>query len=119
MIHENDGNEPMDEQMDEPRDEVGKPLSVWIMVGVILFILALAAFNEEYNPSKKIQPGRLAFMFSAYVLITFALTVPALRTAWNAVISRVFECRKITYYQSLALVTVIYVFLLLHGFPDT
>lgn len=115
MSNENGVNEPVDESLDETR----KPLSVWPMVGVVLLVIILKALSDEYLAHKGIQFGRLAFLCAAYVLGTFLLTVPALRVAWNAVISRVFECRRITYYQSLALVTVIYVFLLLHGFPDT
>ena len=89
------------------------------MVAMVLLIIVLKALSDEYLAHKGIQFGRLAFMCAGYVLGTFLLTVPALRMAWNAVISRVFECRRITYYESLALVTVIYVFLLMHGFPDT
>lgn len=115
MSNGNGENEPAIES----RDDARKPLSVWPMVGVVLLIIILKALSDEYLAHKGIQFGRLAFMCAAYVLGTFLLTVPALRMAWNAVISRAFECRRITYYQSLALVTVIYVFLLLQGFPDT
>lgn len=107
------------ESMDQAGEDAPKALSVWSLIGVVLLVIVLKTLSDEYLAHKGINYGRLAFMFAAYVLGTFLLTVPALRMAWNAVISRAFECRRITYHQSLALVTVIYVFLLLQGFPDT
>ncbi|MBW7866318.1 MAG: hypothetical protein H3C30_18105 [Candidatus Hydrogenedentes bacterium] len=89
-----------------------------IVVVVLILALLGGSISEDMLKHKSLDLHRMAFMFMGYLLLTLFLTIPIFMFGWNLIVSKIFDCKKINYYESLAIVAALYVFFLFLAFPD-